>query len=107
MDTNAKSVRSAAERDGQRKGYEPGWARMAPSLAPTPSKGSLRAWPRAQRLQEECSQLPSANSKAGWLAGSADLLENSYPLPAANNGASVNSPCCRATRLILRLCFQS
>lgn len=42
---------------------------------------------------KECSQLPSANSKTGWLAGSADLLENSYPLPGANNGASVNLLC--------------
>lgn len=48
----------------------PSWPRMAPSPppTPTPSKGSLRAWPRAQRLQEKCSQLPSANSTAGWLA---------------------------------------
>lgn len=102
MDTSAKSVHPAAERAGQRIGHEPdrgrGKARakmgkngsITCPLSPHP----LQRKPEGLALSpeapgKECSQLPSANSKAGWLAGSADLLENSYPLPEANNGSFI------------------
>lgn len=56
----------------------PSWARMAPSLAPTLLPLQRKPEGLAQSPEapgKECSQLPSANSKAGWLSGSADLLE--------------------------------
>lgn len=104
MDTIAKSVHSAAERAGWREGHEPdqGGKKACAKLG---KNGSL-TWgpPPFQRKPEGlaqspeapgkwCSQLPSANSKAGWLSGSADLLENSSPFPGPNNAATVSSPC--------------
>lgn len=63
------------------RGPVPSWARMACSLtcvggSPFQRKPEgLAQSPGAPGKQ--CSRLPSANSKAGWLSGSADLLENS------------------------------
>lgn len=62
------------------RGPVPSWARMACPLTWGGSPFQRKPEGLAQSPGapgKQCSRLPSANSKAGWLSGSADLLENS------------------------------